>query len=572
MSTNQIFRTTPLYPLSQTKTGDGSSLGLADVVFFLKLRWRIVAVSTLAFMVLAFSYLLVAERIFIANTQLLIFPQISTTETQRSVAEDAYVEAQLEIARSSDVMTATVKKLDLTNDPAFADSAPSLMDRLKNMLSNTDEASVVANTDGGNPQEIARIERVAARLQNMISVRRVGRSTIIEVSASATDPVMAAKIADTVAEQYTSKNIEMKAQAARQHSAWLEKFVGQQQQELTEAANALASFKGDPRDQFKLAELQSATDARRKLFENTLNQFAEAKQRISYPVSDATIVSNATPPLSKARPRSSLILAFATITGLGAGCMAALLRHATDRRIMRAQSFSDMAGLDFVTSLIKTTGLRQTRPQPKPSGSGRDHQHFIPGIADLSARIAGLRRKNKTLIGIVGIDHRVGTSTIACELAILSAASGSRTLLIDAEYVTSGLSRLIASPESIGLADVLETPGMLQEAMLRVLPDLKFLPIGTRTGTTPAARLSSRRTELKLTELKSQFDTVFVDISPAIGSPDASALAPELDGVIIVMNYGRTAIDDALRVIEELRSVDVDVLGAVLNSSPAGTV
>lgn len=572
MSSNQIFKTTPLYPLSQGKNGDGAALGLADVVFFLKLRWRIIATSTFALMLLALGYLLVAERIFAANTQLLIFPQISTTETQRSVAEDAYVEAQLEIARSSDVMDATAQKLNLADDPAFADSAPGLIERLKNMLVSTSENAASSDNNGTNSQEIAKAERVAARLQNMISLRRVGRSTIIEVSASATNPIMAAKIADTVAEQYISKNIEMKAQAARQHSAWLEKFVGQQQQELTEAANALATFKGDPRDQFKLAELQSATDARRKLFENTLNQFAEAKQRISYPVSDATIVSKATPPLSKARPRSSLILAFAAIAGLGAGCMAALFRHATDRRIMRPHAFSDVAGLAFVTPLIKTAGLRQTRQLSKPGGIGRDHQQFIPGISDLSARIAGLRRKNKNLIGIVGVDHRVGTSTIACELAILSAASGARTLLVDAEYVTSGLSRLIAAPEALGLADVLESPGLLQSAMLRVLPDLKFLPIGTRTGTTPAARLSSRRTELKLQELKSQFDTVFVDISPATGSPDASALAPELDGIILVMTYGKTATDDALRVIEDMRSVGVDVLGAVLNSSPARTV
>jgi uncharacterized protein involved in exopolysaccharide biosynthesis/Mrp family chromosome partitioning ATPase len=569
MSSNQIFRTTSLYPLSQGRQEDGTSLGLADVAFFLKLRWRIITGSTIALMLLAFAYLLVADRIFVANTQLLIFPQIPTTETQRSVAEDAYVEAQLEIARSTDVMDATAKKLNLAADPAFADKAPGLMERLKGMLIGSGEPS--APTGNSDP-ETARAERVAARLQNMVLLRRVGRSTIIEVSASATDPIMAARIADTVAEEYISKNIEMKAQAARQYSAWLEKFVELQQKDLTEASNALAAFKGDPRDQFKLAELQSATDARRKLFENTLNQFAEAKHRISYPVSDVTIVSKATPPLSKDRPRSSLIMAFSMIAGLGAGCMAALFLHGTDRRIRRPHAFTNMAGLNFVAPLTKTAGLRRTRQLSKPGGAGHDQQQFIPGIADLSARVAGLRRKNKTLIGIVGVDRQVGTSTIACELAILSAASGSRTLLVDAEYINSGLSKLMAPSDAIGLANVLDAPNLLQGAMLRILPDLKFLPIGTRTGTTPAVRLSSHRTELKLAELKSQFDTVFVDISPATNSPDASAIAPELDGIILVMTYGETATDSALRVIEDLRGVGVDVLGAVLNSSPAGTV
>ncbi|MGO7888545.1 GNVR domain-containing protein, partial [Rhizobium ruizarguesonis] len=97
-------------------------------------------------------------------------------------------------------------------------------------------------------------------------------------------------------------------------------------------ARALAAS-ASPRDQFKLAELQSATDARRTIYENTLNQLTEAKQRITYPVSDATIVSRATLPLSKARPRSTLIIAFAAAVGIGVGFALAMIRHAGDRRI-----------------------------------------------------------------------------------------------------------------------------------------------------------------------------------------------------------------------------------------------
>ena len=192
----------------------------------------------------------------------------------------------------------------------------------------------------------------------MVVLRRIGRSMILEISAAASTPQKAVEIADTLAKEYIRKNILMKAQAARQYSEWLEKFVIEQQRGLAEAANALATFKSNPRDQFKLAELQSAADARRTLYESTLTQFTEAKQRISYSVSDATIVSQATSPLSKARPRSGLIVAFATAVGTGAGLMLAMIWHAGDRRIVRAQRLAEAAGLPFVTLLARSEKTR----------------------------------------------------------------------------------------------------------------------------------------------------------------------------------------------------------------------
>jgi Mrp family chromosome partitioning ATPase/capsular polysaccharide biosynthesis protein len=539
-------------------------MALRDVFFFLKMRWRSIVLSTLIVVGLAFAYLLTAPQTFIATTQLLVFPQISASEAQRAFAEDAFLEAQIEIASSSDVLDATAASLNLAADPAFAESAPSLMDRAKTWLKTPDPQDTVvvpANLDK------VRLDHVVARLQNMVSVRRIGRSTIMEISASAANPVRAAMIADSVAAQYISKNLRMKAQGARQHSEWLEKIVAEQQKELTLAANALATFKGDPKDQFKLAELQSTTDARRTLFQNTLSQYTEAKQRISYPVSDATIVSNATPPLSKSSPRNSLILAFAAIVGTGAGLVIALMRHALDRRIIRPQSLAQAAGLPFVTPLSVDKASVRNFIRPKRTEGGR-FGAVMPGMAELAATIAGLRRRRKIILGFVAVDSGAGASTIACELAVLSGVSGARTLLIDASADSRSLSRLLSAEWEVGLVEVLERPDLLQVAAVPITSTLRFLPLGKIQNVTPAIRLSSRRTELNLNELRNDFDAVFVDMSAFNASPDASALAPELDGVIVITSYGSTSIDETTRVVEALRNVGAEVLGAVINNAP----
>ncbi|UWM74471.1 Wzz/FepE/Etk N-terminal domain-containing protein [Rhizobium sp. WSM4643] len=580
MTSSTIFSGVSPISLPAAATGGNSPLTLRDMLFFLRMRWRWIVATTLVFLAMAGIYVLSAEPTFVASTQLVIFPQVSGTEAQRSFAEDAFIEGQLEIARSSDVIGETVRALGLDTDPGFVDQAPSLQDRAKNWLmgisSESDPESQEAVGTGprqAQPQaEDDRIQdRAIATLLNMIGIRRVGSSTIIEISAAASTPQRAVDIADMLARQYIQKNIAMKANASRQYSEWLARFVSEQQRGLAEAASALASFTSNPRDQFKLAELQSATDARRTLYENTLNQLTEARQRITYPVSDATIVSQATLPLSKARPRSALIIAFASAVGLGVGLALAMIRHAGDRRIIRPHQIAESGGLPFVTLLATSRRIRNGHPArflAAGTGSSTAAYPVIPGMAELSATVVGLRRKRRVVIGIVAVNPGGGASTIACELAVLSSISGAHTLLIDAAAQKSSLSKSIAPHSSTGLVDVLENGELIQTAALALTPTLKFLPLGKVEAVTPAIRLSSRRTQLSFAELKKEFDAIFVDISAFSASPDANAIAPELDGVLVVTSHGRTSIDDTMRVIDTLRNVGAEILGAIINHAP----
>jgi uncharacterized protein involved in exopolysaccharide biosynthesis len=579
MNSNHVFSS--VSPITLPTATSSSSLTLRDMLFFVKMRWSWIVFTTLAFLALAGAYLLVAKPTYVASTQLMVFPQVNGSDAQRAFAEDAFIDAQLEIAKSSDVLGGVASALDLASDPAFSDQAPSVKDKMKdwltgNLAGTAQSETAPGDVAAGNAQptakneETRRMDRVIARLRNIVSMRRIGQSTILEISASTTNPEKAAAIADAIAQQYIRKNVQMKATASQQYSEWLEQFVNEQQRGLADAANALATFKANPRDQFKLAELQSATDARRTLYENTLTQYTEAKQRISYPVSDATIVSQATAPLSKAQPNNSLIIAFALIVGTGTGFGLAMIRHVSDRRIMRTQQLANASGLSFVTHLGRAKKTGRDGALPAANDSGIVAYPLIPGMAELGATVTGFRRKRRVVIGIVSVNPGNGASTIACELAVLSAISGSRTLLIDAAAAKPSLSKSIAPNSSTGLVDVIDNIETLRTATLSLTPTLKFLPLGKVRAATPAIRLSSRRTQLNFNDLKKEFDAIFVDISAFTASPDASAISPELDGVLVVSCYGRTSIDETVRVIDSMRNVGTEILGAIVNNTPSG--
>ncbi len=578
MNSNHVFSS--VAPISLPATASSSSsLTLRDMSFFVRMRWPWIVFTTVVFLALAAAYLFIAKPTYVASTQLMVFPQVNGSDAQRAFAEDAFIDAQLEIAKSSDVLGGAASALNLANDPAFSNQTLSLQDKVKDWLTgNLDAAqprTAQADATSGNAQpasanqEEAGIDRAIARLRNIVAMRRIGQSTILEISASASSPQKAVEIADAVAQQYIRKNVQMKAAAAQQYSEWLEQFVNEQQRGLADAASALATFKANPRDQFKLAELQSATDARRTLFENTLTQYTEAKQRISYPVSDATIVSRATSPLSKAQPNNSLILAFALVVGAGSGLGLAMIRHVSDRRIMRTQQLSHATGLSFVTPLGRAKRTSRAAALSTSNDSGTVAYPMIPGMAELGATVTGFRRRRRVVIGIVAVNPGGGASTIACELAVLSAISGSRTLLIDAAATKSSLSKSIAPNSSAGLIDVLDNVEAIRTATLSLTPTLKFLPLGKVRAVTPAVRLSSRRTQLNFNDLKKEFDAIFVDISAFTSSPDANALAPELDGVLVVTSYGRTSIDETVRVIDSMRNVGAEILGAIVNNTPS---
>lgn len=569
---NYVYGGVSPIALPVSNSSANSPLALQDVFFFLRVRWPWILSSITAFLAVAIVHLATAKPTFVADTQLLVMLPADSSETQRASAEDAFIEVQLQIAGSSDVLAATASALNLVSDPDFADQTLSSQDIAKEWLMGLLSGRAEPSSEAGKAQaearteEQRRIDRIIRQLRGLITLRRSGRSTILQISAAASSPDKAAKIANTVAQEYIRKNIQMNAQAAQQYSQWLEKFVLEQQRELSGAANALTTFRASPRDQFKLAELRSAADARRALFESTLTRFMEAKQRISYPVSDATIVSAATPPLSKERPRSSLILGFSIAVGTGAGLMLAMIRHVGDRRIIRARQLIQAASLKSVTVL----GRRSAASSPTDASNGAVTLRTMDGIGELAAVVAGFRRRHRVVIGIVAVNPGAGASTTARDLAILTALSGSQTLLIDAAAPKSSLSAAMARQAAIGLVDVLDDVGLMENAVISLAPTLQFLPLGKVGRVTPAIRIGSGRTQWSFDALKKKYDTILVDLPAISASPDANSIAPELDGVLVVTAYGRTSVDDAVRAIDSMLNVGGEVLGAVINNAPAG--
>ncbi len=570
MSTRHSFQNiTPVSILASAE--EQRSITLADLLFFFKLRWHLIAASAAIFCLLALAYVATTPPSYVANTQLVLSPQLGGTSLQRTDVEDAFIEGQLEIVKSNDVLAATVRKLDLQDDPDFLKSDVSVRSLVSTTLTellgdgeSNSPAAAQAGAEGETP-EANNLNRASATLGTLTWARRIGRSSVMEISASGRTPEEAAEMANAMAQEYISKNLQMKSDAAKQYSDWLERLVTEQQRNLTEAANNLAIYRANPRDQYRLTELQSQADARRTLFENTLTQYTEARQRISLPVSDATVVSPAVAPLSKARPRSTLIVAFALSAGFGIGIIIAMIKHGSDRRIRRKGPLADVVGAPPLATVRTYKSLKPIAAAAQGSFTRLLESRSVSSplkLEELTTVMVGLRRKRKTIVGVAGINPGCGATTIARELAVQSAASGARTLLIDAVPAARALTD---TPN--GLGNVIDDVSGLDAALRPITPTLTYLPFGQYTGVSPAIRLSSHRTELSIAKMKQDYDAIFIDLASVSESSDVNALAPELDGVLLVVAYGRTTLDDLTNATTGLALVGADVLGTIVNRS-----
>ena len=116
--------------------------------------------------------------------------------------------------------------------------------------------------------------------------------------------------------------------------------------------------------------------------------------------------------------------------------------------------------------------------------------------------------------------------------------------------------------------DVLGGSASLEDALV-LLPDLHWrcCPLGCPLRSRPScsAPAPMRRT---LETLRSRFDRVIVDMPPVIPLADVGVLAPQCDGVLLVVRAGVTPkplIERALGTFDAER-----LLGLVLNESGGG--
>lgn len=164
-----------------------------------------------------------------------------------------------------------------------------------------------------------------------------------------------------------------------------------------------------------------------------------------------------------------------------------------------------------------------------------------------------------------------GKSTLAMDLAVTMALSGSKTLLVDGDLRRGRLNRHFAAKSEPGLAEVLKEMTPLDETIVETqIKNLHFMPRGKAmaAGTEP---LPGAKFSKLINTLHDKFDYVILDSCPVLAADDSSAMAPLVDAVFFVVRARFTSARLFIRSLKLLAVRGVIVRGLIYNCAEMGS-
>jgi non-specific protein-tyrosine kinase len=159
--------------------------------------------------------------------------------------------------------------------------------------------------------------------------------------------------------------------------------------------------------------------------------------------------------------------------------------------------------------------------------------------------------------------------SVAANLAVVMAQAGQRVILIDADLRRPRLHDLFGLSQEPGVTDIVLSG---DEAMEMPLVDtdvegLRLIPSGALPPN-PADILGSQSMDALLERLQAEADIVIFTAPPVTVAVDASVLAAQTDGLMLVVRAGHTRRDRVDQAKEQLKRSRARLLGAVMTNAP----
>ena len=164
--------------------------------------------------------------------------------------------------------------------------------------------------------------------------------------------------------------------------------------------------------------------------------------------------------------------------------------------------------------------------------------------------------------------HSEGKTLTALNLAVAIAQSTQkpRVLLIDADLRRGRVAKYLGVNQKIGLTEILTDKAQPTDALFNIdLDNLTFVASGS-VPSNPVELLSSDKMQRFLTVMKSKFDHILIDTPPVIAVTDAGIVGAQSDGVLMIIQAGRTQRGIVKRATELLHQSHSKVLGHVLTN------
>lgn len=341
-----------------------------------------------------------------------------------------------------------------------------------------------------------------------------------------------------------------------------------------ETAKAEANQQNDSAVQYTI--LKHEADSSRDLYDGLSKKLKEAGVLASLHSSNIVVVDPARASDRPARPIVPLNLGLGLLGGLLFGVAGAFVAENIDETISspeQAEEVSLVPSLGFVPRWKRQLdNKKDSKAHSLAAGAGvlvvaRPHSHAAEAYRSLRTSIMQSMRSGQcNVLLVTSALPEEGKTTTSINCAAALAQQGARVLLCEADMRRPKLCRELGLSTTAGLTSLL-AGGPWSELPLKLpgLPKLSVIPAGPRASY-PAELLGSQAMQALISLWRSEYDYIVIDTPPILSVTDAAVLAPQCDGVVLVVRSGVTSKKSLLRVGEIFRRTQTRIIGTVLNA------
>lgn len=323
-----------------------------------------------------------------------------------------------------------------------------------------------------------------------------------------------------------------------------------QEESLAVEVNAMGIKKVEMEQRRKRMDELEAEIRRIKNGRDALEIEARSRKELAGRIELSEPTSPPIAPSSDGRRKAAVLFA-----GFGGGLPVAivLVLGLLDRRFRFAEEAKDtFAGAPLLGVLPDLNAAEQ---DPEAQASTAYCVHHIRTLMELGGE--------KRVFAFTSPTPGDGKTSVAMSLGLSFAGTGSKTLLVDFDFIGRGLTAKTGVRPLHSFSELLARGELNGSPQPTGTPGLSILPASAEDEET-VNRLSSAMVGRLIDRMRHEYDAVLIDTGPILGSLEASMITASADGVVLVVGRGqrRHLLQAA---VERLGQLGANVIGLIFN-------
>lgn len=430
------------------------------------------------------------------------------------------------------------------------------------------------------------------KLEKSLDVAPITRSRLVNVSATAYDPSLAADIVNTLTDTFVADNVSNRVFMGQDVIAALEsterssaeqellnsmpqvvnsdfiKTLKQQAARLTaERARLLAKYTTQHPDVISVQNQLAAVDAQINTETRRLVQSIKIELSGQFSGNNIRVIDPAVTPEKPVRPRKLINLAIGLLGGGLLGLMLVFVLEFLDQSVKSSEDLEEKLGLPFL-GVVPYEKLKKKESEYATllkDGNFLVAENVRNVRTMLDFALAGAH--NAPLL-ITSSLQGEGKSHLSSNLLVAMAQTGKKVLLVDGDLRRARVHRVFKLSTEKGLSNIWDADPKKADYAANIqavkdVPNLFVMTSGQRPPN-PAELLNTPKLADFIAWATQHYDQVVVDCPAIMPVSDTLLWGKYIPRAVFVIKYGQTNAKLAQLALDKLQKAGIKVLGAVI--------